>query len=155
MNLHFILQFEAYQNRITDDLVKVHEGKVLVGDQEFVELAKIPFASLNKEYQRLQYELSTLDEEIANITIRHAANTKDKELFKQLTILGSKREKISAEFDKYQTHLYDIALNFTKLSGEHYSERMRKARELFEMGNVIEADKILNMVEMKRETEKN
>jgi tetratricopeptide (TPR) repeat protein len=154
MNLHFILQFEAYQNNVKKDLVKVSDGKVLVCDKEMVNLEKVPFAALNKEYQRLQRDLSDLDEKIATISVQYAANTKDKELLKQLTSLSSKREKVGEEFEKYQTHLYDIALGFAKLSGERYSERMRKARELFEIGNTIEADQILNLEEMKHEAKK-
>ena len=151
MNLHFILQFEAYNNQMNSDLVKVTDGKVLVGDKEMVNLDNVPFAAMNKEYQRLQKELLALEEEIAGISVRYAANTKDKELLKQMSSLGSKREQLSEEFEKYQRHLYDIALTFAKQSGEHYSERMRKARELFEVGKVIEADQILNMEDMKRE----
>ena len=151
MNLHFILQLEAYNNQTNNDLVKVSDGMVLVGGKKMAELKNVPFAALNKEYQRLQQELSSLDEEIAGISIQYATNTKDTELLKQLTSLSSKREKVSEEFEKYQSHLYDIALSFAKMSGEHYSERMRKARELFEKGNTVEADRILNLEEMKRE----
>ncbi len=151
MNLHFILQFEAYNNQPNNDLVKVADGKVVVGGKEMVYLKNIPFAAMNKEYQRLQKELSELDEEIADTSIRYAANTKDRELLKQLSSLSSKREKVGEEFEKYQTHLYNIALTFAKLSGEHSSERMRKARELFEKGSIVEADQVLNMEEMKRE----
>ena len=154
MNLHFILQFDAYQNNLHNNLVKVSDGKVLVCDKEMVSLENVPFAALNKVYQRLLKELSELDKEIAKVSVQYATNTKDKDLFKQLTSLSSKREKIGEEFEKYQTHLYDIALSFAKLSGERYSERMRKAREKFEMGNTIEADQILNLEEMKREAKR-
>ncbi len=94
MNLHFILQLEAYNNQTSNDLVTVSGGKVLIGGKEMVELKNVPFAALNKDYQRLQQELTALDEEIAGISIRYAANTKDKELLEQLTSLGSKREKV-------------------------------------------------------------
>lgn len=153
MNLHFILQFEAYQNGIHNDLVKVKDGKIIVGNKEFVRLENIPFAALNSEYQRLYDELVKIDEEISKVSAQYATNIKDKELFTQLTSLGNKRELVSGEFEKYQKHLYDIALNFSKLSKMHCSERMRKAREQFESGNAIEADKILNIEEMNRETE--
>ena len=154
MNLHFILQFEAYQNRIQDKqdkLIKVADGKVKVGDIDFVDLNKVPFAAFNKEYQRLQKELLELDSQIATISVQYAANTQNKELLQELTSVGAARSKVADEFEKYQTHLYDIALNFAKTAGEKYSERMRKARELFELGDAIGADQILNMEEMKRD----
>ena len=151
MNLHFILQFEAYRNQTKSDLVKVSAGKVLVGDKEMVNLENVPFAAMNKEYQRLQNELNEFDSQIADARRCHIADPDNEYLEEALFSLKAKRNELAKEFEKYQTHLYDIALNFAKLSGEHYSERMRKAREQFEMGNNIEADQILNMEEMKRE----
>ncbi len=154
MNLHFILQFEAYQNhlRIKDDpLVKVAGGKVTVADKEFVNLDNVPFAALNKEYQRLQKELLELDIRITEVRKRHKANPDNEDIEDELMAIKSKRKKQADEFEKYQIHLYDIALNFAKTAGEKYSERMRKARELFELGDVIGADQILNMEEMKRD----
>ena len=56
MNLHFILQFEAYQNHIQvqqNKFIEVKDGKVMVGDKPFVALDQIPFAALNKDYARL------------------------------------------------------------------------------------------------------
>ena len=154
MNLHFILQFEAYQNRLRsndDKLVKVAGGKVTVADEEFVTLNNVPFAALNKEYQRLQKELLELDIQVVEVRKRHKADPDNEDIEDELMATKSKREKLADEFEKYQTHLYDIALNFAKTAGEKYSERMRKARELFELGDAIGADQILNMEEMKRD----
>ena len=154
MNLHFILQFEAYQNRLRsndDKLVKVAGGKVTVADKEFVTLNNVPFAALNKEYQRLQKELLELDIQVVEVRKRHKADPDNEDIEDELMATKSKRKKLADEFEKYQTHLYDIALNFAKTAGEKYSERMRKARELFELGDAIGADQILNMEEMKRD----
>ena len=153
MNLHFILQFEAYQNSILSELVKVSDGKVFVDNKEMVNLESVPFAALNNEYQRLQKELLNLDEQIAEIRKRHKEDPDNEALEDEFFEIKMKRKKLADEFEKYQQHLYDIALNFAKLSGKLYSERIRKAREQFEMGNPIEADQILNMEEMKREKE--
>ena len=61
MQRTLILQFEAYQNDLQRDFVKVSKGKVMVGGKEMVDLQNVPFAALNKEYQRLQKELAELD----------------------------------------------------------------------------------------------
>ena len=154
MNLHFILQFEAYQNHLRnkdDQLVKVTGGKVTVANKEFVNLGNVPFAALNKEYQRLQKELLEIDIQVTEVRKRHIADPENEDVEDELMAIKSKRKKQADEFEKYQIHLYDIALNFAKTAGEKYSERMRKARELFEMGDVIGADQILNMEEMKRD----
>ena len=157
MNLHFILQFEAYQNHLQskdDQLVKVTSGKVKVANKEFVNLDNVPFAALNKDYQWLKKELLEFDIQVAEVRKRHKADPDNEDIEDELMAIKSKRKKLADEFEKYQTHLYDIALNFAKTAGEKYSERMRKARELFELGDVIGADQILNMEEMKRDRQR-
>lgn len=155
MNLHFILQLEAYQSHLRnkdDQLVKVTGGKVTVADKDFVNLDKVPFAALNKEYQRLQKELLDLDIQLTETRKRYKEYPDNEDIEDELMAIKSKRKKLADEFEKYQTHLYDIALNFAKTAGEKYSERMRKARELFEIGDVNGADEILNMQEMLTES---
>ena len=147
MNLYFILQFEAYHNHLCgndDQLVKVSGGKVLVANKEFVNLDNVPFVALNKDYQMLKNELFELDTQVAEILKRYKADSDNDDIKDELMVLMSKRKKLADEFDEFQVHLYDIALNFAKTAGEKYSERMRKSRELFELGDVIGADKILN-----------
>lgn len=154
MNLHFILQFEAYQNQPQQDkLIQVIDEKVMVADKEIVNLNNIPFASMNKEYQRLQKELAEIDNRVSETRTRFKADPDNEDIEDELMAIKIERKKIADEFGNYQKHLYDIALTFAKQSGERYSERMRKAREQFEMGNAIEADQILNMEEMKREAQ--
>lgn len=154
MNLHFILQFEAYQNQPQQDkLIQVIDEKVMVADKEFVNLNNIPFASMNEEYKRLQKELAEIDKRVSEIRSRFKADPDNEDIEDELMAVKIERKKIADEFGSYQKHLYDIALAFAKQSGERYSERMRKAREQFEMGNAIEADQILNMEEMKREAQ--
>ena len=151
MNLHFILQFEAYQNSLQSGLIDVSDGKVSVGGRAIVNLSNIGFAAFNKDYKRLQYELTKLDREISSLSKKQKKNNGGKALTKQLKVVKAEREKLKEEFDAYQQHLYSIALNFAKKSAEQYTERMARARELFEQGNVIEADRILDIGELKRE----
>ena len=156
MKLHFILQFEAYQNRVQDQqnkFIEVKDGKVMVGDKPFVALDQIPFAALNKDYARLQQELADLDMQVAEARARHRADPNNEKLEDNLFSLRSLRKKKADEFEEHQQHLYSMALKFDRLAGEQCSERIRKARELFEAGDAIGADEILNMEEMKREVE--
>lgn len=154
MNLQFILQFEAYQNDLQNDFVKVSKGTVIVGGREMVNLRNVPFAALNKEYQRLQGELLELDRRLDDARKRFLADPDNEDLEGELSDARLKRDKLTKEFEEYQNHLYDIALSFAKMSGERYSERMRLARELFEKGDNIEADEILDMEEMKRDRDR-
>ena len=154
MNLHFILQFEAKYNNMQEDLTKFSEGRIFFGDNEIVHLDKVPFAALNKEYQRFMQELKKLDVLVKELRKRYKEDPDNENLENELFAAKIKRKNLDEEFEKHQQHLYNIALSFAKYSGERCSERMRKARELFEMGNNIEADEALNIDEMRKEVEK-
>lgn len=156
MNLHFILQYEAFQNHFDNSnsqLVEVGEGKVKVGGVEIVNLDNIPFAKFNEEYQKHQHSLLEIDENIADAKSKYRINPENDDLLNKIVDLKKQRDRISTEFDKYQHLLYDTALNFAMNSYERYSERMMIAYQLFEEGNVIAADEILVMEELEREDE--
>ena len=157
MNLHFILQFESYQNCLRDSqekYINVKNGKVEVGGKKIIDLENISFTAFNKECQRLRMVLAEFDNQILEVRGKYRADPNNEELEDEFVSIKLKRKKIAEELDKYLNHLYDIALDFARRAGEHYSERMIKAREQFEMGDTVEADKLLNMEEMRREAEK-
>ena len=157
MNLQFVLQFEAYHNRQNssqEKVITIKNGMLNVGDTKVLNLSNVPFSAMNKECQRLQKELAELDEQFAVARAKHMADPEDEEAEETYFVLRSKRKKLLEEFDKYEEHLYDIALNFAKLDESRYSDRIRRAKEEFEKGNVVAADEILNMEEMKREKER-
>ena len=157
MKLHFILQFEAYQNRLNDGqetFVTVKNGKVKIDGKEFVTLDNIPFAALNNEYLCMKDEIAKLDEQLAEASLKNHTNSDDKQQEEYYELVKNKRAELAEKFEKYQNHLYDIALSFAKTSSEHYSQRLLKARELFENGNAIEADLLLNLKELKKEAER-
>ena len=156
MNLQFVLMFEAFQNRLYNEhnkLATVSDGKVKIVDESLVNLDHVPFAAFNREYQRLRKELEEYDLQIAEVRKAFRVNPDNEDFEDQLMSLRSKRKNLAEEFEKYQMHLYDIALGFAMHIGETLSERMQRAKDEFEKGNVIEADRILNMEEMKREAE--
>ena len=156
MNLQFVMQLLKAQDQLQDKqdpFIVVSSGKVKAGDKELVDLDKIPFASLNKEYQRLKQESDELAKKLAEAKEKHRSDPDDEDIEELYFTLKRQYKDLTEEFNQYQNHLYDIALSFAKLDGERYSERIRKAKEEFEKGNVIAADEILNMEEMKREAE--
>ena len=151
MNLHFILQLEAYQNSLNRDFVDVKGGKVVVGGKEMVNLANVPFAAMNKEYQRLSKELCTLEAKLVEARSKLHDNPDDEEAEELFCKIRREKKEIEKEFENYQRYLYAIALDFAKRSADRYSERMALAREQFEKGNTTEADNILDIKIMKKE----
>lgn len=156
MNLHFILQFEAYQNKLQkheEKLIAIKDGIIKIGGKDFVKMENVPFAALNKDYQKMRNELIAIGIQVADARKRYNDNPESEKLEDEFILAKNKQKKLAEEFERYQNHLYEIALNFTKIAGDNCSERMKKARKLFEEGNVVEADQILDLQEMKQETE--
>ena len=78
-------------------------------------------------------------------------NPSDSDVLNELVSVSTKWNSLSEDFDKYQNYLFDIAKNFASQSEEIYSERLAHAKQLFEQGEVEEADRLLNMETLKRE----
>lgn len=156
LNLQFVLKFLATHSQLQDlqkPIVTICNRELRIGNSVIAKLDNIPFAALNKEYLRMRSEIFNLNQQVNNITERLATNQDDGLLKAELDKLTSKLYKLQKDFEKYQLHLYDIALNFEKIEEQHYSERIRHAKKEFEKGNVTLADKFLNMSEMKQEAE--
>ena len=151
MNLHFILQFEACQDISDSELVTIKGGKILVDGESYASLDNIPFASLNKEYQRLKAELALTEKQMVYLKNKLIGNPSDSEVLNELVSVSTQWNSMSEDFDKYQNYLFDIAKNFASQSEQIYSERLAHAKQLFEQGEVEEADRLLNMDTLKRE----
>lgn len=153
MNLHFILQFEAYQNHSQDEMVNVANGKVYYGGKEMVNLDNVPFTTQNKDYQNYKQELLNIDREIQELETRITHEPNNKDLLDELDEKNEKRKEISERFNQYQNHLYSLAYGFAKLERDYYTERLAMALEQFEKGNISEANRILDLPLLKTEAD--
>ena len=141
MKLNFLLQFEAYQNKTSEELLKVQDSCVEVGGKPFVELKNIPFAGNNPEYLQLQKQ----------IEITHARVLKypDEMEFRQELHDLQERRKLM------ENSLLDTAKLITKLSSTVSSARFSEAMRLFEVGDNKGANAVLNLNEITHDAEDN
>ena len=96
MNLHFILQFEAYQNsnyNVQDKLFKVKDGKVTINEEPFVSLDQVPFAALNEDQKKNTYEIVSTKQKIEYLPNTGKNNLVFITPLLLLSMLGLKREK--------------------------------------------------------------
>ena len=151
MNLHFILQFEACQDLSDSKLVIIKGGKIQVDGESYASLDNIPFAAFNKEYQRLKAELALTEKQMVCLKNKLIENPSDSDVLNELVSVSTQWNSMSKDFDKYQNYLFDIAKYFASHSEQIYSERLAHAKQLFEQGEVAEADNLLNIETLKRE----
>lgn len=155
LNLHFLLQLEATQNTMSEGLIKVADGHISVGDQQFVNLDNVPFAGLNKEYRRLQDEVVKLENQLATILDQYKANPDNEDLLGKLTATNIALQEAQNEYNRYQRFLVNKELEFIQSTNEIITDRMRMARESFEKGDAEEAARLMNWDELKKDKEHN
>lgn len=125
MNLHFILQLEAYQ-----PLMTISNSKINIGDNPFVNIANVSFAAHNENYCQLCKEIEKQKKRLA----KHPDDIEEQQ---ELHSLLSNRQEM-------EDNMLDVARQFTKESSKQMSPRMVEAHRLFEAGELSAVVKILN-----------
>ena len=141
MKLNFLLQFEAYQNTLSDSLLEVKESRVVIDGESFVELRNIPFAGNNPEYLHLLKQI----ESTSNRVLKYPD---DADFRQELYDLEERRKAMEGS-------LLNTAKLITKLSSTVSSSRFAEAMRLFENGDNKGANAILNLDEINRDAEAN
>ena len=146
LQLHFVMQLQLVESNRFDSL-KVENGEVKFGDMTIAQMDNLRFAAGNEEYKRMSQRLAELPGliEKARLHVENYPNEKD---FKnELQELLNERNKLQDDLDQQQQFLLDTAMRITRLLGERITDRMRRAMEAFEEGNVHEANIILDEAE--------
>lgn len=134
MKLNFLLQFEAYQNKTSESMLKVQDSRVEIDGKPLVELKNIPFAGNNPEYLQLLEDIEDMHQMVLDYP--------EKDNFrKKLHDLQERRKAI-------ENSLLDTAKLITKLSSTVSSVRFSEAMRLFETGDNKGANAVLNLNEI-------
>ena len=141
MKLNFLLQFEGYQNKTTEGLLKVQDSRVEVDGKPFVELKNIPFAGNNPEYLQLLKQI--------DITQTRVLKYPNEIEFRQELHDLQERRKLM------ENSLLDTAKLITQLSSSVSSARFSEAMRLFESGDNKGANAILNFDEITHDARSN
>ena len=152
MQLHFVMQLQLVENNRMDDL-KVQDGNVCLGDTPIARMDNLRFAAGNEDYQRMSQRLAELPEKIEKKRLRIEKYPDDKDLQDELQELLNERNHLQEVFEQQQQFLFDTAKRIAQLQGGVVTDRMRRAMDAFEEGNVREANIILD--EAERDADKN
>ena len=137
MKLNFLLQFEDYQNKTSEGLLKVRDSQVEIDGQPLVELKNVPFAGNNPEYLQLQKQIESTQARISKYP-------DDNEFRQELHALQERRKAMECS-------LLDTAKLITRLSSTTPSARLIEAMHRFEIGDNKGARVILNLDEVSRD----
>lgn len=152
MQLHFVMQLQLVESNNTDTL-KMENGEVRLGDMTVARMENLRFAAGNEDYQRMSRRLQELPILIEKARLRTEKYPDDEDLKDELQKHLDERNTLQEEFDKQQELLFNTAKRIAQLQGERITDRMRRAIEAFDSGNVREANIILN--EAEKDAERN
>ena len=150
LHLHFLQQLLMVENSL--DKLKYEEGKVTLEGMYVADIDNLPFAKENKDYQRISAELLTLPGEIdgaRQYLDKHPDNDYMREkLQKKLNRYNGLKE----EFDRLQKALFETSQRIAGMQREQLSDKLRRATEAFEAGNMERANTLLDEIEREAET---
>ncbi|MGL4943698.1 MAG: tetratricopeptide repeat protein [Thermoguttaceae bacterium] len=154
MRLQFLLQLELYlKNR--EPLLTVKDGYVKINEQKLVELKNVPFAALNKDYQRMTAEIVELNDEIAELKQECKESPENDKKKSRLLQKQMRREDAQKELEQFEQLMFDTAKKVAELSGQYCNELTLRAMRLLEEGKVSEAVAVLDAETLTRDTERN
>ena len=140
MKLNFLLQFEDYQNKTSEGLLKVRDSQVEIDGQPFVELKNVPFAGNNPEYLQLLKQIESTQARVLKYP-------DDREFREELHDLQERRKAM-------ESSLLDTAKLITRLSSTTTSAaRLAEAMRLFEAGDNKGANAVLNLDEISHDAD--
>ena len=153
LHLHFLQQLLiVYANGLSN--LKVEDGTVKLWDMDVAKMSNLPFAADNKDYNQLKEELEKLPNEIEKARKRTEKYPDDEdlrdELQEKLNLYNNKKE----EFARLQQTLFDTSQRIATMQRENLSDKLRRATEAFESGNLAGANALLNEIAIDAETHK-
>ena len=150
LQLHFMLQFLQVENSMGN--LKLDEGKVKLEETIIAEVKNLPFAANNKDYQRISAELNTLPNEIDSARKFLDEHPDNEYLQGELQKKQNRYNNLKEEFARLQQTLFDTSQRIATMQRENLSDKLRRATEAFESGNMERANTLLDEIAHEAET---
>ena len=151
MKLHFVMQFQLQEENKNETHLELKDSKVFIDNHPVANLQNIPFAANNDAYKDMVSRKTKLEEKVTRYRARIAKDPDDSDSLADLSETLTELKELSEKLEQHEQFLFDIAKMFARQAGNACSERMLKARELFEQGKANEANGILNTEDINRD----
>ena len=144
LRLHFLYQLLIGENELIK--LKVEDGTVKLGDIDVAKMSNLPFAADNKDYQRISAELNTLPSEIDSAE-KYLAKHPDNDFAQgELQKKLDRYNKLKKDFSDLQQTLFDTSQRIATMQRENLSDKLRRATEAFEAGDLAGANALLREI---------
>lgn len=143
MQLHFVMQLQLVENNRMNALTVEQSGTVALDGNPIARIDKLPFASGNETYRRMQQELLEFPEKIEKARQRLEKFPDDTDLRDDLQDKLNRYNRLKEEFAQLQQNLFSTAKTIATMQLEHVSAMLRRAIEAFECGQLERANALL------------
>ena len=153
LHLHFLQQLLiVYADGLSN--LKVEDGTVKLWDMDVAKMSNLPFAADNKDYNQLKEELEKLPKEIEKARKRTEKYPDDEDLRDELQKKQNRLNYLREEFARLQQTLFETSQRIATMQRENLSDKLRRATEAFESGNLAGANALLDEIAIDAETHK-
>ena len=151
LHLHFLQQLLiVFADGLSN--LKLEDGTVKFGDMDIAKMSNLSFAADNKDYQRISAELNTLPKEIESALKFLHEHPNNDYIQGELQKKQNRYKKLKEEFDRLQQALFDTSQRIATMQRENLSDKLRRALEAFEAGNMAGANALLDEIAHEAET---
>ena len=152
LQLRFVQQLLMVENELMK--LKLEGDKVTLDGLYIAELANLSFAAGNEQYIQMKEELEELPDDIETARKLVAECPEDEKMGKRLQKKLDRYNKLKEEFARLQQTLFETSQRIATMQRENLSDKLRRATEAFESGNMERANTLLDEIAIEAETHK-
>ena len=150
LQLRFVQQLLMVENDLMK--LKLEGDKVTLDGLYIAELANLSFAAGNEQYIQMKEEIEKLPDEIERARKRTEKYPDDEDLRDELQKKQNRLNYLKEEFARLQQTLFDTSQRIATMQRENLSDKLRRATEAFESGNLAGANALLDEIAIEAET---
>jgi tetratricopeptide (TPR) repeat protein len=145
LHLEFVLWLDSFLFGGKSEF-KVENGTVTMGDVKVAQMSQLPFAANNDDYMRMYRDLQDFPEKIKTLSDRVKKYPDDQDFRNELNQALDRNEALTDEFEEYQQILLDTAKHIADKRQEQAGEKLQRAIDAFENGDLRGANAILREI---------
>ena len=149
LQLHFVQQLLMVENGLIS--LKLEGDKVMLEGLYVAERANLSFAASYKDYNQMKKEIEELPEKIEKARQLSEKYSNEEELRRDWQEKLSRYNDLKKEFVGLQKTLFETFQRIAKMQREQLSDKLRRATEAFEAGNMERANTLLDEIECEAE----
>ena len=151
LHLHFLQQLLiVYADGLSN--LKVEDGTVKLWDMDVAKMSNLSFAADNKDYNQLKEELEKLPNEIEKARKLTEKYPDEEDLRDELQEKLNRYNNLKEEFARLQQTLFETSQRIATMQRENLNDKLRRATEAFESGNMAGANTLLDEIAIEAET---